>query len=272
LQAATDTDGSMECVLTWSRKATPSGLRIYRLRASARRTSGNGCSGVQPYATPQSRDHFPAHSQEYLARKRRECNNAGGFAGDLPDQAALAVHPTPLAQHANGTPERFLERKRESVARGNSMGVCLTDPNLVSQLATHATPVQSDGKRGTGEMPEKARARKRGKPKTLGYEAALACHPTPMAGNPGTETYNPAGNTDSSRKTVEQTRDAAAVSGAGSTSFITETARRGVLNPELSRWLMGFPAAWGCCGATAMQSCRKSRRTSSGASLKRKRG
>jgi hypothetical protein len=26
--------------------------------------------------------------------------------------------------------------------------------------------------------------------------------PTPMAGSPGTETYNPAGNTDSSRKTV----------------------------------------------------------------------
>ncbi len=33
------------------------------------------------------------------------------------------------------------------------------------------------------------------------------------------------------------------------------------LNPEFSRWLMGFPAAWGSCGAMAMQSCRKSRRS-----------
>jgi hypothetical protein len=44
------------------------------------------------WATPQSRDHFPAHAQEYLARKRAEHNNAGGMAGDLPDQTALVVH------------------------------------------------------------------------------------------------------------------------------------------------------------------------------------
>lgn len=40
------------------------------------------------------------------------------------------------------------------------------------------------------------------------------------------------------------------------------TERRGVLNPALARWLMGFPAAWDDCGATAMPSSRKSRRSS----------
>lgn len=38
--------------------------------------------------------------------------------------------------------------------------------------------------------------------------------------------------------------------------------RRGVLNPEHSRWLMGYPAAWAFCGVTAMLSSRKSRRHS----------
>ena len=45
-------------------------------------------------------------------------------------------------------------------------------------------------------------------------------------------------------------------------SSTAATAKPGVLNPDHSRWLMGYPAAWGSFGATAMQSCRKSRRSS----------
>jgi hypothetical protein len=41
-----------------------------------------------------------------------------------------------------------------------------------------------------------------------------------------------------------------------------EMGSAGQLNPAHSRWLMGFPAVWDSCGATAMQSSRKSRRRS----------
>lgn len=41
-----------------------------------------------------------------------------------------------------------------------------------------------------------------------------------------------------------------------------ETGKQGVLNPAFSLWLMGYPTEWVCCGAQAMQSFRKSRRSS----------
>lgn len=41
------------------------------------------------------------------------------------------------------------------------------------------------------------------------------------------------------------------------------------LNPHFSLWLMGYPAAWGSCGARAMRLIRESRRSSSGRTAKR---
>ena len=60
LRALTDTNGSPEFALTWSRKGIGLGPRICRLRASGRRTSGSGSSG---WPTPKSGGRSTAHGE-----------------------------------------------------------------------------------------------------------------------------------------------------------------------------------------------------------------
>ncbi len=67
-----------------------------------------------------------------------------------------------------------------------------------------------------------------------------------------------------------QAEAAGLVPGETSTSSPASTEKRGALHPAHSRWLMGFPAVWDSCGATAMQSSRKSPRNSSQRSSKSK--
>lgn len=60
---------------------------------------------------------------------------------------------TPVSQPAGGTPEQFLERKRKSVTKGNSMGISLTDLSLQVQVAERMWPTPTVG--GGGEtLPE----------------------------------------------------------------------------------------------------------------------
>lgn len=82
LLQTTDTDGWPEYVMTWRRRAMPSGVPICRLAASGRRTSGNGCSG---WPTPMVRDwKSGAVSEETLNRNARPLNeqavNLAGWA------------------------------------------------------------------------------------------------------------------------------------------------------------------------------------------------
>lgn len=53
---------------------------------------------------------------------------------------------TPVSNPANGTPEAFIRRKRESIARGSKMGLSLSD--LQMQALAWATPKASDGEGG----------------------------------------------------------------------------------------------------------------------------
>lgn len=179
LQARTGCNGSMEYSLTWKERTTPAGRPICALRALARRTSGSGCTGW-----PTTR----ANDAEKRGQPSIDPRNG------LVSAAMLTGWPTPVAQPANGEPEDFLRRKRESVARGHSMGVCLSDLQMVAKLTGWPTTTTRDHKDGPfcPNVPTNA---------LLGR--AVWSSPAAMGRLAGS-----------------------------------------VLNPAMSRWLMGFPAIW----------------------------
>lgn len=85
--------------------------------------------------------------------------------------------------------------------------------------------------------------------------AQTAGWPTPMAGSPGTEQYNEAGDTCNGR----QTRLLASGPTPDGTNAPMENCAGFRLNPRFSLWLQGYPDEWASCGERVMQSCRKSR-------------
>lgn len=218
----------------------------FRAPASERAKWTSGICG--PNSTASSRS---AALQRSLANRLRQTTDLNGSmeyrltwkSSTMPSQrricrlAAKERHtkgkgfsgwPTPVAQPANGTPERFLERKRESVARtGKSMGICLSDLQMVAmhQLRGWATPRARDSN-GNGVSIDRAA---KGVADSLDLQCKLVCQS-------GTDQPSP-----SNAQTVPAAYP---------------------LNPAHSRWLQGYPPAWDACGVTAMQSCRKSRRSS----------
>jgi hypothetical protein len=195
-----DVNGSPEYALTWKEWDMPAGLPICALRASARRTPANACSG---WPTPATNDSGCSES----ARQGGE---------NLAVIANLTGWPTPVAEEAR---QGF--QTRNNGKKGSQKSLTTVD---VESLAGWPTPKVSETS-GVGESPEAKTKRGANAGLDLAWAAQIS-GPMPPSSNAATE-------------------------------------KPAVLNPDHSRWLMGYPAAWGSCGATAMQSSRKSPRSSS---------
>ncbi len=86
--------------------------------------------------------------------KSSASNKHGDNARPLNEVARLSSWATPAASEAGGTPEQFLKRKAQTVARGIPIGVSLTSLSLQAQLADSGPmPSGSCADPSTGVLP-----------------------------------------------------------------------------------------------------------------------
>jgi len=184
--------------------------------------------------------------------------------------------PTPSANNYEQADQEALYKRRQECKErtGNGNGFGLTLGNA-AHLASWHTPAARDfrSESATEEFNEIRWSHNRGKP--LSALVTLAGCPIPMAGSPATETYNEAGNTDSSRKTValmaawstprankwgfpdaHGSDERPTAIGQMPTGSTAPTAKPGQLNPSLSRWLMGLPVEWDLCAIAAWKAMK----------------
>lgn len=144
--------------------------------------------------------------------------------------------PTPR-RHSTGNPDMALDRKAR-----------LEDSVF---LASWPTPTTRDHKDGSeANVPVNA---------LLGRTVWLATWATPRANDAKKQGYMAQDPRNGLPAQVLEPGTRINRLGRVLTGFIAETANGGQLNPELSRWLMGYPAEWAHCRPTETQSSRKSR-------------
>lgn len=188
----------------------------------------------KPWAMPSGRLRF-----RLRASARRTC------------ETALIGWPTPIASNGRGT--------------GNFNRQGGINLQTAALLAGWPTPTTIDNNQVAG-LGAAAFAPKRGT--TLGGAARLAAWPTPTAtdgkgGYQGGRMRNGKLSTDRLDVAAQIAEPARlTVSGEMQIGFIAGMESGGQLDPDHSRWLMGFPAEWEDCAPTETPSILKRRQRS----------
>ena len=134
--------GSMEYSLTWSRKATPAGRRIFRLRASARRKSDSDCSG---WPAPTVNDSRGGRNKT-ASRSRADSQHHDGVT--LVDAADLIGWPAPLATDGSKAPTKYGKDGKNGLALSGAVKLvgwaCPSARDYKSEEATEEFNTERD--------------------------------------------------------------------------------------------------------------------------------
>ena len=233
----------------WPAPTLPSGGQVW--------PEGTSSTGVRPDGTkatvnleqvamtvgwpsPQARDHFPAHTEEYVAAKKAQ----GHGMQNLNDSAQLAGWPAPrLADGEKNV--RTMEGTLAEIARkGTPQDLC--QAAMMSGWANPNCPRSHDSDETAGKVyASKAQ-------KDLPEEAWLTDYNNPSV--------TPGCYKDQSLVTCGPARLTA--SGTVLTGSSAGMNAGGQLNPAHSRWLMAYPIEWDDSAATVTRSTRKRLHTS----------
>jgi hypothetical protein len=170
------------------------------------------------WPTPTSRDHFPAHTEEYIAEKKAQ----GHGMANLNDLVTLSGWPTPRAEDA------------ESSGMRHSRGVADT-LTAVTSLSGWVTPQARDWKDTAG----------------------MAIEGTNPDGSERTRLDQLPRQAQLTTWTTEDGPARLTASGEMLTGSSAGMESGGQLRPAHSRWLMGYPQEWDQCAIRALQNSKK---------------